>query len=253
MITFAPSIFLPRSPLLFWRHRGGRVCRVVPGRDQLSRRAGDDRRCPRGRRGSRSAWRHGADGNGFPVRDRLSGKEHHPVGDQTTFVFNPSNLQVGSDLQKGALTMVLKNLVNGAAGDHSFFVRTPTAAAGVRGTSFFMKVEDAEHHLCLHVQRCGENRRRAGSGTGLTWSRLTTLPIASPPVTAGTPSVSTAPLLLPQRRGHGRARGKDRRVDRLEQRRPARRPRRPRCDALSAYLTVGKGFLSLKPRWCQYG
>jgi len=72
------------------------------------------------------------------------------LGDQTTFVFNPSNLQVGSDLQKGALTLVLKNLVNGAAGDHSFFVRTPTAAAGVRGTSFFVKVQDANTtYICM--------------------------------------------------------------------------------------------------------
>lgn len=72
------------------------------------------------------------------------------LGDQTTFVFNPSNLQVGSDLQKGALTLVLKNLVTGAAGDHSFFVRTPTAAAGVRGTSFFVKVEDANTtYICM--------------------------------------------------------------------------------------------------------
>ena len=72
------------------------------------------------------------------------------LGEQTSFVFNPGNLQVGSVLRQGSLTLVLKNLVSGGAGDHSFYVRTPTAAAGVRGTSFFMKVEDASTtYVCL--------------------------------------------------------------------------------------------------------
>jgi len=68
----------------------------------------------------------------------------------TSFVFNPGNLQVGSVLQQGALSLVLKNLVKTGAGDKSFYVRTATAAAGVRGTSFFMKVEDASTtYVCL--------------------------------------------------------------------------------------------------------
>jgi hypothetical protein len=72
------------------------------------------------------------------------------LAEETALVFNPGNLQTGSSLQKGALSLVLKNLVPGASGDHSFFVRTPTAAAGVRGTSFFMKVEDAHTtYVCL--------------------------------------------------------------------------------------------------------
>jgi len=72
------------------------------------------------------------------------------LGEQTSLVFNPGNLQVGSVLRQGSLTLVLKNLVSGSAGDHSFYVRTPTAAAGVRGTSFFMKVEDpSTTYVCL--------------------------------------------------------------------------------------------------------
>jgi hypothetical protein len=62
------------------------------------------------------------------------------LGENTTLVFNPNNLQTGSELRRGALTLVLKKLTNGATGQ-GFMVRTPSAAAGVRGTSFFMKVE----------------------------------------------------------------------------------------------------------------
>jgi hypothetical protein len=116
------------------------------------------------------------------------------LGDQTTFVFNPSNLQVGSDLQKGALTLVLKNLVNGAAGDHSFFVRTPTAAAGVRGTSFFMKVESADTtYICM----CNGAARIDGgpdpAGLDLESSHHAAYRLSTDQ--AGTPTVSTAPLL----------------------------------------------------------
>ena len=49
-------------------------------------------------------------------------------------------MQTGSELRQGALTLVLKSLVATATGD-SFLVRTPSAVAGVRGTSFFLKVE----------------------------------------------------------------------------------------------------------------
>jgi hypothetical protein len=116
------------------------------------------------------------------------------LGDQTTFVFNPSNLQVGSDLQKGALTMVLKNLVNGAAGDHSFFVRTPTAAAGVRGTSFFMKVEDEDTtYICM----CNGAARIDGGpdpeGLDLESSHHVAYRLSTDE--SGIPTVATAPLL----------------------------------------------------------
>jgi len=66
------------------------------------------------------------------------------LGELTTLVFNPGNLQVGSSLERGSLALVLKNLVNGAAQDHNFYIRTPTTAAGVRGTLFFIRVEDPQ-------------------------------------------------------------------------------------------------------------
>jgi len=62
------------------------------------------------------------------------------LAENTVLVFNPSNLQTGSELRAGALTLVLKNLIAGANGE-GFRVRTPSAVAGVRGTSFFIKVE----------------------------------------------------------------------------------------------------------------
>jgi hypothetical protein len=72
------------------------------------------------------------------------------LGADTAFVYNPANLQVGCELQKGDLTLVLKNLVTGAGSSHSFFVRTPSTAAGVRGTSFYMKVEDPHTtYVCI--------------------------------------------------------------------------------------------------------
>ena len=62
------------------------------------------------------------------------------LSENTTLVFNPRNLQTGSELRQGALTLVLKRLALGASGAN-FLVKTPSAVAGVRGTSFFMKVE----------------------------------------------------------------------------------------------------------------
>jgi hypothetical protein len=62
------------------------------------------------------------------------------LSENTTLVFNPRNLQTGSELRLGALTLVLKNLPSGAVGEN-LLVRTPTVVAGVRGTSFFVKVE----------------------------------------------------------------------------------------------------------------
>lgn len=66
----------------------------------------------------------------------------------TTLAFNPFNLQTGSELRQGALTMVLKRISAGANGE-GFLVRTPSAVAGVRGTSFFMKVEsNSSTYVC---------------------------------------------------------------------------------------------------------
>ena len=64
------------------------------------------------------------------------------LSENTTFVFNPDNLRTGSELRQGTLTLVLKKLSASVTGP-AFLVRTPSAVAGVRGTSFFVKVESA--------------------------------------------------------------------------------------------------------------
>jgi hypothetical protein len=79
------------------------------------------------------------------------------LGASTTFVFNPGNLQQGSELKKGTLILVLKKLAT-VAGGPSFTVRTPSAVAGVRGTSFFINAVDASTtYICscngaVHVE-----------------------------------------------------------------------------------------------------
>jgi hypothetical protein len=60
----------------------------------------------------------------------------------TTLVFNPGNMQVGSELKKGAIALVLKK-VSALGGGPGFTVRTPGAVAGVRGTTFFINAVDA--------------------------------------------------------------------------------------------------------------
>jgi len=111
----------------------------------------------------------------------------------TSFVFNPVNLQVGSVLQQGALSLVLKNLVPMGPGDKSFYVRTATATAGVRGTSFFMKVEDpSTTYVCL----CN-GVLRLDDGTQVTGMDLEAAHHESYRVVnrGGTPSLEKAPML----------------------------------------------------------
>lgn len=62
----------------------------------------------------------------------------------TILTFDPQVLSRGATLQKGAIAMVLRNLgpFGSAPGELRFKIRTSTAVAGVRGTCFFVKVED---------------------------------------------------------------------------------------------------------------
>jgi hypothetical protein len=75
----------------------------------------------------------------------------------TTFVFNPGNLQVGSELRTGAIALILRNVAALGAGP-GFVVRTSNAVAGVRGTSFFINAVDASTtYVCtcngsLHIE-----------------------------------------------------------------------------------------------------
>jgi len=70
------------------------------------------------------------------------------LSENTTLVLNSLNLQTGSQLRQGSLTLCLKHLARGERGE-AFLVRTPSAVCGVRGTSFFMKVESpASTYVC---------------------------------------------------------------------------------------------------------
>jgi hypothetical protein len=62
----------------------------------------------------------------------------------TILTFDPNVLSKGATLKKGAIAMVLRNLGPFVAnpGELRFSIRTSNTVAGVRGTCFFVKVED---------------------------------------------------------------------------------------------------------------
>lgn len=114
------------------------------------------------------------------------------LSENTTFVFNPRNLQTGSELRRGALTLVLKRISAGQSGP-AFLVRTPSAVAGVRGTSFFMKVESpASTYVCacngvVEVLGSDGSVLKELAGSHHNGARIQT--------TAGVPQLAEAPLL----------------------------------------------------------
>jgi hypothetical protein len=67
----------------------------------------------------------------------------------TTLRFDGKALSHGATLQKGAVAMVLRNLVAVPGDELRFTIRTSTAVAGVRGTCFFIDVEDENNtYIC---------------------------------------------------------------------------------------------------------
>ena len=60
----------------------------------------------------------------------------------TVLKFDASQLSRGATLQKGAIAMVLRNLAALQGSEVRFSIKTSTTVAGVRGTCFFVKVED---------------------------------------------------------------------------------------------------------------
>jgi hypothetical protein len=66
----------------------------------------------------------------------------------TILRFDPKTLSSGATLQKGAVALVLRNLA--AKGDElRFSIRTSMTVAGVRGTCFFVAVEDDNNtYIC---------------------------------------------------------------------------------------------------------
>jgi hypothetical protein len=80
---------------------------------------------------------------------------------ETTLRFDSKVLSRGATLQKGAVAMVLRKLVASPGDQIRFSVRTSTAVAGVRGTCFFIAVEDDNHtYICacnglIHLEGAG--------------------------------------------------------------------------------------------------
>jgi hypothetical protein len=67
----------------------------------------------------------------------------------TTLRFDPTALSRGATLQKGAVAMVLRKLAAVQGDELKFSIRTSTAVAGVRGTCFFIAVEDENNtYIC---------------------------------------------------------------------------------------------------------
>lgn len=83
----------------------------------------------------------------------------------TTLRFDAKALSRGATLQKGAVAMVLRNLnplISGNPGDElRFTIKTSTAVAGVRGTCFFVAVEDENN---TYVCACNGAIHLEGSG-----------------------------------------------------------------------------------------
>ena len=69
------------------------------------------------------------------------------VAGGTVLTFDPKVLSQGATLQKGAVAMVLRNLgkVVGKPDELRFRITTSNAVAGVRGTCFFVKIEDDDN------------------------------------------------------------------------------------------------------------
>ena len=63
----------------------------------------------------------------------------------TVLTFDPNQLSRGATLQKGAIAMVLRNLAAVKGSQVRFSIKTSTTVAGVRGTCFFVKVEDNDN------------------------------------------------------------------------------------------------------------
>lgn len=80
----------------------------------------------------------------------------------TILTFDPQNLSRGATLRKGAIGMVLRKLREVTdPGELRFRITTSNAVAGVRGTCFFVKVEDDDNtFICccngtLHLEGTG--------------------------------------------------------------------------------------------------
>ena len=83
------------------------------------------------------------------------------IAQGTVLRFDPKVLSRGATLEKGVIAMVLRNLTATQGGELRFGIRTSTAVAGVRGTCFFVAVEDENNtYICscngaIHIEGDG--------------------------------------------------------------------------------------------------
>ncbi len=67
------------------------------------------------------------------------------VSEDTVMVMDLSDPAVGLDIRRGTVSAVFEGLESiGTGPDDTFIVRTPSTVAGVRGTVFFVKIEDPD-------------------------------------------------------------------------------------------------------------
>jgi hypothetical protein len=71
----------------------------------------------------------------------FNGRNIFRIGESTRAVLRLGSERPGIDLNQGSFTAVFERLRRIGGDNPDFEVRTPTAVGGVRGTSFFVKVE----------------------------------------------------------------------------------------------------------------
>jgi hypothetical protein len=84
------------------------------------------------------------------------------IQENTRVILKTARLTPGIDLQRGSVGAVL-NKLDAISGRDTFRIRTPSVVAGVRGTAFFVKVEDAANtYVCACNGSVGVTRGWSG-------------------------------------------------------------------------------------------
>ncbi|TFG60719.1 MAG: hypothetical protein E4H36_11615 [Spirochaetales bacterium] len=94
------------------------------------------------------------------------------VDENTTAVIDLSGLQKKVELSAGSLGSALRNLPKQlASGTDSFMLTSPSAVAGIRGTVFYVRVEDGNNtYICdcngiVHMRDIGKGNERTVEAT----------------------------------------------------------------------------------------
>lgn len=86
-------------------------------------------------------------GDASTVEIMFAGRNIFRLGPNSVFRIDFSQAKKTVNLDKGEFTSVLKKLAR-TTGDASFVIKTPTANAGVRGTSFHVMVDEKSTYFC---------------------------------------------------------------------------------------------------------